>query len=214
MYCPAAFAEDDPDRLAALIRARPLASLVVHGAGGLVVAHAPMMVEQDAAGRITALTGHLARANPFWSGLSPEHEALAIFTGPDAYVSPSMYPSKRAHGKVVPTWNYARIEARGHLTVETDPAAIRPYIEDLTTTLERDRAEPWGLDDAPAGYVEKLQHAIVGLRIKVTAIGGALKLSQNRNPEDYAGVRDALGASANLSDRAVSEMMSPNARLD
>src|SRR5690606_6494337 len=120
------------------------------------------------------LTGHLARANPFWTGLAEEHEALAIFTGPDAYASPSMYPSKRAHGKVVPTWNYARIEARGHLTVETDPAAIRRYIEDLTTAFEHDRAEPWALDDAPAGYVEKLQHAIVGLRMEVTAIGGAL----------------------------------------
>ena len=214
MYRPAPFSEHDPDRLTALIRARPLASLVIAGPDGLVAAHVPMMGAPAADGRITALICHLARANPFWSAVRPEAEALAVFTGPDAYVSPSMYRSKAEHGKVVPTWNYARIEARGRLTVQTDPAALRPYVEQLTAVMERDRAEPWSLDDAPADYVQRLQAGIVGLRMEVSAIGGAFKLSQNRSLEDHAGVRDALAASANLSDRAVSEMMTPNARLD
>jgi transcriptional regulator len=139
---------------------------------------------------------------------------MAIFTGPDAYVSPSMYPSKRIDGRVVPTWNYARIEARGRLFVEAGPTAVRPYLQQLIAELEGDRTEPWGLDDAPAGYVQRLEAAIVGLRFEVDDVAGALKLSQNRTPEDYAGVRDALAASPTLSDRAVSEMMTHNARLD
>lgn len=213
MYRPGAFVEDDPARLAALIRARPLASLVVHAGEGLVAAHAPMLAEQDADGRITALIGHVARANPFWSAADGA-DVLALFSGPDAYVSPSMYPSKREHGQVVPTWNYARIEARGRLTVEADPERVRPYFERLTDLLEADRAEPWGVDDAPERYIGKLQHALIGLRIEITDIRGALKLSQNRNEDDHAGVLDGLAASPNPIDRAVSALMASNARLD
>jgi len=214
MYRPGAFVEDDPARLAALISARPLASLVVHGAGGLVAAHAPLLAEQDEDGRLVALTGHLARANPFWSAVGDGAEALAIFAGPDAYVSPSMYASKREHGRVVPTWNYARIEARGRLTIETDPDRVRPYFERLTQALETGRAEPWSVEDAPEPYIGKLQQAVVGLRLEVSDIRGALKLSQNRSEADHAGVLAGLAASANPTDRAVSEMMAANARLD
>jgi transcriptional regulator len=214
MYRPGAFVEDDPARLAALIRACPLASLVVHGGEGLVAAHAPLLAERDAEGRIVALIGHVARANPFWSAVGEGAEVLAIFAGPDAYVSPSMYPSKREHGQVVPTWNYARVEARGRLTVEADPARVRPYFERLTEALEAERAEPWSVVDAPESYIGKLQHALVGLRIDLTDIRGALKLSQNRNPDDHAGVRQGLAASPNPIDRAVSALMASNARLD
>ena len=214
MYRPGAFVEDDPARLAALIGARPLASLVVNGVGGLIAAHAPLLAEQDADGRIVALVGHLARANPFWSAVGDAAEVLAIFAGPDAYVSPSMYASKREHGRVVPTWNYARIEARGRLTIETDPDRLRPYFERLTQALETGRPEPWSVDDAPESYIGKLQQAIVGLRIEVSDIRGALKLSQNRSEADNAGVLVGLAASANPIDRAVSEMMAANARLD
>lgn len=210
MYRPAAFVEDDPAQLAALVRACPLASLVVQSREGLVAAHAPLLVEQDGAGRVTALIGHVARANPFWT-LADGAEVLALFTGPDAYVSPSLYPSKAAHGKVVPTWNYARIEARGRLSVESDPARVRPYFEDLTRAHEQDRAQPWTVDDAPVGYIEKLQHAVVGLRISVSDIRGAVKLSQNRDAADHAGVRDGLIASVRLSDQAVGAMMNARA---
>ena len=209
MYRPAAFVEDDPARLAALLRAYPLASLIIHAGGGLVAAHAPMLAEQDADGRITALIGHVARANPFWSAVAGDGEVLALFSGPDAYVSPSMYPSKQVHGRVVPTWNYARVEARGRLTVESDPSRVRPYLERLTEALEQDRPEPWAVGDAPDDYVHKLQHAVVGLRIEVTDIRGALKLSQNKGDADWNGVRDGLAASGVLSEQAVSAMMAP-----
>lgn len=214
MYRPAAFVEDDPTRLAALISASPLASLVVHAEGRLLAAHAPLLAERDAEGRITALIGHVARANPFWRALDGGVEILAIFTGPDAYVSPSMYPSKQVHGEVVPTWNYARVEARGCAVVESDPARVRPYFERLTEALETGRTEPWAVADAPERYIDKLQHALVGLRIEVDDIRGVLKMSQNRSADDSAGVRDALAASSSLSDRTVSALMAANARLD
>lgn len=214
MYRAGAFVEDEPDRLAALIGASPLASLVVHTEGGLLAAHAPLLAERDVDGRIVALVGHLARANSVWRALDGATEVLVIFTGPDAYVSPSMYPSKTVHGKVVPTWNYARIEARGRATVESDPSLVRPYFENLTNALEQDRPEPWTVDDAPDAYIQKLQHALVGLRIEVEDIQGAVKMSQNRSAEDFTSVRDALAASPSLSDRAVSALMSHNARLD
>ncbi len=214
MYRPGAFVEDDPARLAALISASPLASLVVHAEGRLLAAHAPLLAELDSDGRITALVGHVARANPFWRALTEGVEVLALFSGPDAYVSPSMYPSKKVHAEVVPTWNYARVEARGRVSVESDPARVRPYFERLTEALELDRPEPWTVDDAPERYIEKLQHALVGLRIEVDEIHGALKMSQNRSADDFAGVRDGLAASSSLSDRAVSALMTHNARLD
>ena len=214
MYRPGAFVEDDPTRLAALIGACPLATLVARAEGCLLTAYTPLLTEQDPEGRITALIGHLARANPFWQALNADTEVLAIFGGPDAYVSPSMYPSKQIHGQVVPTWNYARVEARGRVTVESDPARVRPYFERLTDALELDRAQPWAVGDAPDRYIEKLQHALVGLRIEITDIRGALKMSQNRNADDFAGVRDGLAASTSLSDRAVSDLMTHNARLD
>ncbi len=206
MYRPAAFVEDDPAELAALVRACPLASLVVHSREGLTAAHTPMLVEQDGAGRVTALIGHVARANPFWT-LADGADVLVLFMGPDAYVSPSFYGSKTVHGKVVPTWNYVRVEARGLLSVETDPARVRPYFEELTQAYEQDRPQPWGVDDAPADYIEKLQHAVVGLRIAVSDIRGSVRLSQNRDAIDYAGVRDGLIASASPSDQAVGAMM-------
>lgn len=214
MYRPDAFVADDPARLAALIGASPLASLVVHAEGRLLAAHAPLLAEQGSDGRITALVGHVARANPFWRALTEGAEVLALFSGPDAYVSPSMYPSKQVHGRVVPTWNYARVEARGRVSVESDPARVRPYFERLTEALELDRPEPWTVGDAPEPYIEKLQHALVGLRIEVDDIRGALKMSQNRSADDFAGVRDGLAASSSLTDRAVSALMTHNARLD
>ena len=208
MYRLEAFVEDDPARLAALVRAHPLASLIVHAGEGFVSAYAPMLAEHDPDGRLMGLVGHVARANPFWSSVDNGAEVLALFCGPDAYVSPSMYPSKQMHGRVVPTWNYARVEVRGRMSIESDPAKVRPYFERLTQRLEEDRTRPWAVDDAPDGFIEKLQHAIVGLRIEVTDTRGALKLSQNRDQADHAGVRDGLLGSASLADQAVGAMMS------
>lgn len=205
MYAPSAFAEHDPQTLAAFMRAHPFAMVAVNGEHGPVAAHAPLLLETDAEGR-SALVGHLARANPFWRAAEGAH-ALAVFLGADAYVSPSWYPSKARHGKVVPTWNYQRVEARGVLTVETDAVAIGAIVEALTDAMERDRPTPWRTTDAPSAYIERLHAALVGVRVRLTSVVGVRKLSQNRSATDFDGVRSGLRAMASPGPQATAEAM-------
>lgn len=207
MYRPAAFAEDDPVRLGALIKAHPLACLVAHGPKGLVAAHVPLLAVTDTDGRIVELFGHLARANPFWVEAGDGAEVLAVFTGPDAYVSPSMYPSKAEHGRVVPTWNYQRIEARGRLHLITQPSQVRPFFEAPTHVMEAGREPAWSVDDAPEAYIRQLSLGVVGLRIAVTVIEGVFKLSQNKSSADQAGVEAGLAAEDASAARALSKLM-------
>lgn len=207
MYRPAAFVEDDPVRLGALIKAHPLACLVAHGSNGLVAAHVPLVAETAVEGRIVHLVGHLARANPFWAEAGEGAEVLAVFTGPDAYVSPAMYPSKAEHGRVVPTWNYQRIEARGRLHLITEASQVRPYFEAPTDAMEAERASAWSVDDAPEAYIRQLSLGVVGLRIAVTEIEGVFKLSQNKIGPDYNGVQAGLAAEDAAAARALSTLM-------
>jgi transcriptional regulator len=134
------------------------------------------------------LVAHVARANPVWRDTLPGSEALVVFQGPQAYVSPSAYPSKLAHGKVVPTWNYIVAQARGHLVVHDDREWKHALVGDLTAQHEAGRDRPWAVGDAPADYLETMLKAIVGLELRVTAWTGKWKLSQNRGAEDRAGV--------------------------
>ncbi|MFN4289143.1 MAG: FMN-binding negative transcriptional regulator [Brevundimonas sp.] len=207
MYRPAAFAVDDPARLGALIKAHPLACLVAHGPKGLVAAHVPLLAVTDPDGRIVELIGHMARANPFWVEAGEGAEVLAVFTGPDAYVSPSMYPSKAQHCRVVPTWNYQRIEARGRLLLITEPSETRPYFEAPTDVMEAVRESAWSVDDAPEAYIRQLTLGVVGLRIALSGIEGVFKLSQNKSEADRAGVETGLAAEDASAARAVSKLM-------
>ena len=206
MPAPAAFAVDDPQALVAFLRAHPLVMLVVNGEGGPVCAHAPVAVVCDEAGAPVELVGHVARANPFWRA-AQDAQALAVFTGADAYVSPSFYPSKAEHGRVVPTWNYLRAEVRGEIAIEPDPAKMRPYLDLPTASQEAARVAAWAVDDAPADYVARMSAAVVGLRLRINSAKGAFKLSQNKDEADHAGVVAGLAASDRLSDRAVAEAM-------
>jgi transcriptional regulator len=191
MYAPAHFAEKDPIALAAFLRRRPLATIVVNGPDGPVAAHAPLASQFSEDGRVSCLVGHVARANPFWKAAQGA-SALAIFAGPDAYVSPSHYPSKTEHGRVVPTWNYARIEARGPITLVEDAAGLRDIVETLTDMMEGARDAPWSVSDAPEDYVAAMLKAIVGFRMTITSLEGAFKLNQNKNAADREGVRRGL----------------------
>lgn len=134
------------------------------------------------------LVAHLARANPHWKAIADGGPALAVVTGPDAYVSPSFYASKREHGKVVPTWNYSAVHLRGPVRVIHDPAWLRELVGALTDHHEAPRPEPWAVEDAPAPYVEKQLRAIVGIELTVEGVEAKAKLSQNRSAEDRAGV--------------------------
>jgi len=191
MYCPAHFAETRPEILHALMRAHPLATLVTMGDGGLNADHVPLILETRNDGR-PVLRGHVARANPMWKTLRADLPALAVFHGPDAYISPSWYPTKREHGKAVPTWNYTVVHARGPLRIVEDADWLRQQVESLTQRQESAFAEPWAVGDAPADYVEKMLAAIVGIEIAVTSLEGKWKVSQNQPEGNRAGAAQVL----------------------
>ncbi|AAY95337.1 FMN-binding negative transcriptional regulator [Pseudomonas protegens] len=207
MYLPRAFVDEDLARLQQLILGSRLATLVTWGALGLQASHLPLLLDPGQGANGT-LYGHLAKANPQCAELAAGAEALVIFTGEDAYISPSFYPSKAEHGKVVPTWNYVAVHAYGQPEVFSDPERLLKVVGGLTERHEAGRPQPWQVTDAPADYLEGMLRAIVGFALPIQRLEGKRKLSQNRSAEDIAGVREGLAASADLRDQQLSRLMS------
>lgn len=200
MYVPSHFSETRPEVLHDLIRACPLATLVTVGAEGLEANHIPLQLAVSASGLAT-LSGHMARANPAWNEAGEIHDALAIFQGPASYISPSWYPTKQEHGKVVPTWNYVAVHAHGTLKFHTDPAWIRAQLECLTNHMESMQPRPWAVSDAPSDFIGKLMEHIVGIELAVERLAGKWKVSQNQTAANQAGVihgLDSTGEAAGL----------------
>ena len=202
MYVPPSFAEHDVAVMHSFIEAQPLGALVTSSLAGLFATHLPLVLDRSRGAR-GVLEGHVARANPHHERVADGSEALVIFTGADAYVSPSLYPSKQRHGKVVPTWNYVAVHAHGHIRLFREPDRLRTHLERLTARHEAHRPRPWTLDDTPAGYVDALLSAIVGIEIEIEHLDGKWKMSQNRPPEDVEGVIRGLGASSDPAAREV-----------
>lgn len=208
MYIPAAFQQHDLAQLHGLMRQAPLATLVSHSSAGLQASHLPLLlVAED--GEHGTLYGHFARANPQWQAFAEDAQALAIFTGAEAYVSPSSYPSKAEHGKAVPTWNYQSVHAQGRLELFDEPERLRQLLARLTDTHESPRAQPWAMSDAPQDYIDSMLRAIVGFVLPIQRLEGQWKLSQNRNAADREGVQQALSSSLAASDRNLAEQMQP-----
>ena len=207
MYVPPHFREERVEVLHDLIRAHSLAPLVTLGADGLTASHIPMLIDPEPAPYGT-LKGHFARANPHWQDISSEVEALAVFSGPQAYVTPSWYPTKQETGRVVPTWNYAVVHAYGRIETYTDPDRLLALITSLTDHYERELAAPWAVSDAPDDFVQRQLRAIVGIEIPIARLEGKWKVSQNRNAADRAGVAKGLSASADAEDRSVAALVS------
>ena len=193
MYVPKHFEETDVGVLHQLILARPLGALVTLTHHGLDANHIPFLVRAEPA-PFGTLHGHIARANPLWRDFSRDIEALVIFQGPDTYISPSWYPSKREHGKVVPTWNYVVVHVRGYMRIIDDPVWTREHLEELVTRCEAGRPVPWKVTDAPGEYIEKMLRAVVGLEIPIQRLIGKWKVSQNRTAQDREGVIEGLGS--------------------
>ncbi len=193
MYIPKHFDEPRVDVLHKLMRARPLATLVTLASDGLNADHIPLLLAAESSA-LGTLRGHVARANPLSSNFANEMEVLAIFHGPDAYVTPSWYPTKAETGKAVPTWNYAVAHAYGTLRVIDDATWIRGQIETLTAEHENAFPEPWRLSDAPPDYAEKMMGAVVGIEIVINRLCGKWKVSQNQPPQNRAGVIAGLHA--------------------
>jgi transcriptional regulator len=199
---PELFAVTDPQEIELVLGNLPLGCLVTRDADGFFATHIPMVF--DPAGR--ALQGHMTRANPH-PVRSGDGEALAIFQGPNAYVSPGWYPSKREHGRVVPTWNYEVAHVSGNLGWRTDVAWLRNHLTRLTDRFEAGRPEPWALTDAPEDYLERQFAGIVGFELEIRDVQVKRKFSQNRTPEDRCAVIEALLGSEEPTARQVGAAM-------
>lgn len=207
MYTPPAFAETDLAALHAFIDAHPFALLVTaDAAGGAPLATPLPLIVVPEEGDKGTLYGHFAKPNPQGEAVF-KSPSRAVFQGPDAYISPGWYPSKRDHGKAVPTWNYSAVDCVGQAEPMTEPEAVRALLARLTAKFETGRAEPWSMGDAPESYIAALLKGITAFKLPITAVIGKRKLSQNRSATDIAGVINGLRADADPKAHAVAEAM-------
>ena len=207
MYRPAHFAIDDFDEMVAQVRAIGFGSLVTCVDGNLDATPLPFLLDDPTPDTpLGALRAHFARANTHGRTLATGNPALVIFGGPDAYVSPNLYPGKPTDPKVVPTWNYVTVHAHGTVTVHDDPDWALQLVRDLTDHHESARPQPWSVDDAPADYIAKLSRAIVGISVTISDLQGKAKLSQNR-PADRDAVASSLASAADPRSRRLAAEM-------
>ena len=206
MYIPAHFEENRRDVLDALIAAQPFGALVTHGPSGLDANHIPFEFE-PANGPFGTLRAHVARANPVWQEAAAAPDALVIFQGPSAYISPTWYPSKHETHRQVPTWNYIVVHAHGRIVVRDDEDYVRGVVARLTRKMEAGEPVPWKMSDAPADYLQQMLGAIVGIEIPVTKLVGKWKLSQNKAAADIEGAGNTLRARAGDAQQAVGQAM-------
>jgi transcriptional regulator len=190
MYLPKSFEPPDTDTLLQFLRAHSFGVLVTATSHGLDGNHLPFVFDPEPSPYGT-LRGHVARANPIWRECQGA-DALAIFQGPDSFISPSWYPTKQETGAVVPTWNYIVVHAHGAVRVVQDASWLRAHVEALTNRHEASREAPWAVSDAPADYIDKMVGAIVGIEMPISRLIGKWKLSQNRSERDRAGVVEGL----------------------
>ena len=195
MYQPPLFKEERLDVLHGLIETHPFGLIISVGPDGEPMANAIPLLLDAAAGEKGVLRGHLARANPQWKVLAETGKALVVFQGPYSYVTPSWYESKKEHGKVVPTWNYVMVQARGVVRIHEDAPWLRDHVEALSAAHEQGRAEPWAVSDAPEAFIAGQLKGIVGFEIAIAEIEGKWKVSQNRPAPDRIGVAAGLAAS-------------------
>ncbi|MGH8279942.1 MAG: FMN-binding negative transcriptional regulator [Gammaproteobacteria bacterium] len=206
MYTPAAFKLDDVPRLHALIRKYPFAPLLTAHQGDIAVTHLPFMVD-PARGRYGTLIAHMARANSHWKLFDGQQEALAVFTGPNAYISPSWYESP----VTVPTWNYAVVHATGRPAIVSDKQRVRAILEQLVAIHEAYVHPPWRTEQAGDYINDQIQY-IVAFEIPIERLEGKFKFNQNRSRKDQEGVVQALAGATNPLQRAVAELMAENLR--
>jgi transcriptional regulator len=210
MYCPSLFREDRLEVQHALIRSHPLGLLISHGPGGLLANLLPFVLKTGDSER-GVLQVHMARANPQWREID-DQPVLVVFRGPDAYVSPSLYATKKETGKVVPTWNYAMVQVRGKARLRDQVEWLTPQLTALTASREAGRAQPWSIADAPPDYIEAQKKAIVGVEIEIAVIEGKWKVSQNQPEANRRSV--VAGFSTDESTREMAELVRSYGKLE
>jgi len=213
MYNPPLFREERVPVLHQMIREHGLATLVTLGPEGLTADHLPMELDADA-GPLGMLVGHVSRANPVWRRPAGDVEALAVFHGPQSYITPAWYETKRESGKVVPTWNYVVVHAHGPIRAIEDRAWLRAFVERLTDRHESGRPDPWHVTDAPEDFVEGLLKGIVGIEMPIARIEGKWKVSQNRPAADRDGVAAGLRTLDEPRHRAMARLVDEGAPSD
>jgi transcriptional regulator len=215
MYQPGhgRFAVEDPAaQLAALAAVAP-ATLVTLGPDGLAASILPVLYDRGPDdGQLGTIRGHLARGNPQWRAFSAEVEALVILDGPDAYITPGWYETKRRTRKDVPTWNYVTVHAHGTLVIREDPVWLEDVVRRLSDRHEAGRAHPWSVDDAPRDYIDAQLRAIMGVELRVTRLDAKRKLSQNRIAEDFDGVVAGLDVGTPEGQAVAAEMRAESPR--
>lgn len=190
MYTPRQFREERREVLLAAMRDIQLASFVTAAPHGMEATHAPVVVREE--GGQILLESHVARPNTHWQAADGKAPSMAIFQGPQTYVHPGWYASKKEHGKVVPTWNYVVVHAHGTLSTMDTEEELLAHLRSLTDQNEHGRAQPWSIDDAPADFIQNMAKAIVGIRLTVERIEGSWKLIQHKPEADRHGVIEGL----------------------
>lgn len=190
----------------ALMEAHPLGAWVAPGSEGLVANHVPFLLDRSR-GKLGTLLGHVSRANPVWRQLPDSDQSVVMFQGPQSYITPGWYPGKQAHGKVVPTWNYAVAHAHGVARAITDEAWLRDLLVRLTAVHESKRQSPWKVTDAPAEFIDKLMRAVVGIEIPIDRLVGKLKASQDEDLQDRQGTVAGLAAEGTENAAAMSALV-------
>lgn len=208
MYVPNHFKEDDQEKLQQYIRDYSFGLLVVADDDGIEANHVPFYLSPGENGSPGYLQCHLARSNPVWQRMQSAPQVLAVFQGPDAYVSPSWYPTKAETGRVVPTWNYLAVHAQGTARVIQDSDWLKHHLHELTDQHESQMAAPWSVDDAPTDFTERLVQAIVGVEISIERLTGKLKASQNQPEKNRAGLKAALEVGEGVQSRAMAKLIS------
>lgn len=206
MYIPRSNEESRTDVLLDFMESHPFGTLVTAGADGLFVTHLPFVLDRSS-GPLGTLQGHIARANAHHRQNRFSDDALVIFLGPEAYITPSWYPAKQEHGRVVPTWNYVAVHAHGRLAFVDDADYLRAHLESLTARHEARMEHPWSVADAPAEYIEGLTKAVVGVQLEIVRLEGKWKMSQNRSDADIEGVIEGLGRAQDPVARRVGEIV-------
>ncbi len=206
MYQPPHYREDRLEVQHALIKAHPLGLLITTGGSGLIANPIPFALDPSASS-LGTLRAHLSRANPQWKDFDPAQEVLVVFQGVETYITPSWYEGKREHGKVVPTWNYAIVQAYGRMKTVDDPAWLLQQITAITDMQEASRAEPWSVNDAPSDFLAGQIKGIVGIEIEITRIEGKWKVSQNKPEADRRGVAEGLRVSGNEAAHRMAELV-------
>lgn len=206
MRVPKHFAENRRDALHSLIETNPLATLIVADRSHVLVDHFPLVLERES-GKHGVLRGHVPVGNEMWTQFDGHRKAIAVFHGPQTYITPNWYPSKQEHGKVVPTWNYVVVHAHGIPRVIRDEDWLLQHLEELTDKHEAASDRPWRVSDAPQEFTSKMLRLIVGIEMPISSLEGKWKISQNRPALDRAGVVAGLSEGADENSRKMLGLM-------